>query len=168
MNKKALKKAYAVPGTKANKGQTTGVYFDKEKFAKILKKHGGTQQSFAQEIGRSNTWVYNCMQRGTMAKVDALALQQMFKVNLIIDRPYDDIVAEEKAKKESEEKAKALLKNKKAPINCAIKMVAEEKANEEGYLIISKLNELNHNILRMGALQAEILKELKDIGKELK
>lgn len=161
MNKKALKEAYAAPGTKANKGQTTGVYFDKAKFAKILKKHGGTQQSFAQEIGRSNTWVYNCMQRGTMAKVDALALQQMFKVNLIIDRPYDDIVAEEKAKKEAEEKAKT-------PIKCTIKTVPGSKTNEAGYLLINKLDELNHNIQMMGALQAEILKELKDIGKELK
>ena len=72
---------------KSKKGSTAGVYVDLVKFSKLVKQFDGSRQEFAETIGRSDSWVFNVLNRGTMAKVDALALKAIYKVDLVIDKP---------------------------------------------------------------------------------
>ena len=136
----------AITMDKKVKGATTGVYFDKYKLAKLCKKFK-TQQEFAQTIGRSNTWFFNCMQRGTMAKVDALALKAIYKVDLIIPAPIPEV---------KEEKPKA-----------TIKYNPDGKSNEAGLLLIDKLDEIIITMHKLGNVQMQMLEDLQKITKEL-
>lgn len=132
---------YVMSGESVRKGSSAGVYIDLAKFSKLLKKFEGSRQEFAETIGRSDSWVGNVLNRGTMAKVDALALKAIYKVDLIIDKP----VEEKPEVKQSEN-------------------VVVTANNAE---ILAKMNELLTAINRLGNVNMQLLEDLHKITKEL-
>lgn len=123
------------------KGRTSGVYIDLKKFNKLVEKHS-SQEEFADTIGRSKAWVWSVRETGAMAKVDALAIKAVHKVDLILPDP---IV---------EEKPKAEIKPQ----------VVVQQNNED---IVKKMDELIQVVNKLGNVQMQILEDVHKISKEL-
>lgn len=121
------------------KGVTRGVYVNIEKLMKLAGKFD-TEQEFAEKIGRSNTWLYNVRKSGTMGMTDALAINCVHGVDVIIEK-------KEEAKEEKKENNNQLT----------------EKLDE----INANIKELTTTVSRLGNVNMQILEEFHKLNKEL-
>lgn len=120
------------------KGCTKGVYIDVAKLEKLQKKFP-SQREFAASIGRSSAWYWNVMQTGQMAKVDAIAIKGLHKVDLVIPKP-------EPVEEKKEEVKPTGVDNKE---------------------VIAKLDELLVAINKLGNVNMQLLEDVHKIAKEL-
>ena len=129
----------AVSTEKKGRGRTTGVYVDMTKFNKLMAKFA-TQEEFAKSIGRSKAWVWQVQKNGTMAKVDAIAIKGIYKIDLEIPEPVEEPKVE-------------------APQSISV--------NVDNSEVVKKMDELLVAINKLGNVQMQILEDIHKLTKEL-
>lgn len=132
-----------------NKSLAT-VKIDKEKINKIINSNGMTANEFNNSVGHSEGWIRKVFKRGTMAPSDVMLIKVVYGV---------DITLKEEEKKEPISVADNTDSKDMRAIDFT-DIITVLKETDKSTEIISKLDELNKNVIRLGNVNMQILEAL--------